>query len=69
MSLASRPRLRMRRTRLQWPSPAAILTAHAQHIELADEIAEIDCAIAGHVRPLTLRYVTTVQMLQCSAHG
>ena len=26
----------------------ALLTGHAQHIELADEIAEYDCAVAGH---------------------
>jgi hypothetical protein len=26
----------------------ALLTTHAQHIELADEIAEDDCAVAGH---------------------
>ena len=25
-----------------------LLTGHAQQIELADEIAEYDCAIAGH---------------------
>jgi hypothetical protein len=27
---------------------SALLTTHAQHIELADEIAEDDCAVAGH---------------------
>ena len=26
----------------------ALLAGHAQHIELADEIAEDDCAVAGH---------------------
>ena len=26
----------------------ALLTTHAQDIELADEIAEDDCAVAGH---------------------
>jgi hypothetical protein len=26
----------------------ALVTGHAQHIELADEIAEDDCAVAGH---------------------
>jgi hypothetical protein len=28
----------------------AFLTGHAQHIELANEIAEDDCAVAGHQR-------------------
>jgi hypothetical protein len=28
----------------------ALLTTHAKHIELADEIAEDDCASAGHSR-------------------
>ena len=27
---------------------AAFGTVHAQHIELADEVAEDDCAVAGH---------------------
>ena len=27
-----------------------LVAAHAQHIELADEIAECDCAVAGHPR-------------------
>jgi hypothetical protein len=26
----------------------ALLTTHAQHIELADKISEDDCAVAGH---------------------
>jgi hypothetical protein len=26
----------------------AFLTTHAQHIELADQIREDDCAVAGH---------------------
>ncbi|MGB8140654.1 MAG: hypothetical protein WCF52_09215, partial [Pseudolabrys sp.] len=28
--------------------PATFITGYAQHIELAGEIAEYDCAIAGH---------------------
>jgi hypothetical protein len=26
----------------------ALVTSHAQDIELADEISEYDCAVAGH---------------------
>ena len=29
----------------------ALGAGHAQHIELADEIAEYDCAVAGHEGP------------------
>jgi len=35
----------------------ALATTHAQHIELADEIAEYSCAVAGHPG-FTVTFVT-----------
>ena len=48
MTLASRPRFSMRRVEPIAAIAHTLLTTHAQYIELADEIAEDDCAVAGH---------------------
>ena len=48
MTLPSRPRLSNETGHDIAAIPPTFLTSDAQHFELADEIAEDDCAVAGH---------------------